>query len=179
MRSPLPACHRHRPLPLLPLLPPPSLARRVPLPAAQIEPKFKRKIEAIVRKSGAREDADEPRSKCPISGELIPQTELVCPTTKADIPYCVVTGRHMELDDWCICPNSRMPALYSSYVRFIESQKEDPVTGKPVRVDDLSRLSEAQAREQIKLYNGASQDDDKENGAKQGQSPSKQAALAD
>ena len=111
MRSPLPACHRHRPLPLLPLLPPPSLARRVPLPAAQIEPKFKRKIEAIVRKSGAREDADEPRSKCPISGELIPQTELVCPTTKADIPYCVVTGRHMELDDWCICPNSRMPQL--------------------------------------------------------------------
>jgi hypothetical protein len=85
----------------------------------------------------------------------------------------------MELDDWCICPNSRMPALYSSYVRYIESQKEDPVTGKPVRVDDLSRLSEAQAREQINLYNGASQDDDKENGAKQGQSPSKQSALAD
>ena len=33
---------------------------------------------------------------------------------------CVVTGRHMVLDDWCFCPVSKCPALYSEYVKYIE-----------------------------------------------------------
>ena len=77
----------------------------------------------------------------------------------------------MELDDWCICPNSKMPALYSQYVKYIEQQHEDPVCGKMIRVGDLVRLSEAQAKEQIDLYNSTQQDDDKE-----GKSPEKSAA---
>ena len=36
------------------------------------------------------------------------------------LPMCVVTGRHMVLDDWCFCPVSKCPALYSEYVKFIE-----------------------------------------------------------
>ena len=33
---------------------------------------------------------------------------------------CVVTGRHMVLDDWCFCPVSKCPALYSEYIKYIE-----------------------------------------------------------
>ena len=35
---------------------------------------------------------------------------------------CVVSGRHMEADDWCICPNSNMPALLSQYHAYLESE---------------------------------------------------------
>ena len=79
----------------------------------------------------------------------------------------------MELDDWCICPNSKMPALYSAYVRFIEQSHEDPVCGKPVAVGDLVKLTEEQAKEQIELYNSTQQqeEDNKEN------SPTKSTAA--
>jgi len=33
---------------------------------------------------------------------------------------CIVTGRHMEADDWCLCPISRFPALYSEYIKYID-----------------------------------------------------------
>lgn len=62
----------------------------------------------------------EPTSPCPISKIPIPVTDLECPTTKDAIPMCVVTGRHMDAEDWCQCPNSRFPALYSEYLKHIE-----------------------------------------------------------
>merc|ERR1711988_2097942 len=61
---------------------------------AQIEPKFKRKIEAMIRRPN-REEEPEPLSPCPISGEEIPVTQLECPTTKDALPMCIVSGRQM------------------------------------------------------------------------------------
>lgn len=89
----------------------------------KIEPKFKRKIESIIRRPSLDQE-HEPLSPCPISGHMIAQTELECPTTKEEIPMCVVTGRHMERGDWCFCPNSNMPALLSEYVQYIKSETE-------------------------------------------------------
>merc|ERR1711998_795847 len=123
----------------------------------QIEPKFKRKIEAIVRRPN-RDQQDEPLSPCPISGQEIPETELICPTTKDDIPYCIVTGKHMVLDDWCICPNSRMPALFSEYVKYLEVESVDPMCGKPVRAQDL--VKEKDPKPYIKAYNATSNKDE-------------------
>ncbi|KAJ1448620.1 hypothetical protein M885DRAFT_538620 [Pelagophyceae sp. CCMP2097] len=121
-----------------------------------IEAKFKKKIEAMIRRpnlDGASEE--EPLSACPVSGVPIPQTDLECPTTKEEIPMCVVTGRHMERSDWCICPNSKMPALYSQYRAYVAAEtrllaqaaaeaKEpepapvlDPVCSLPIRAEDL------------------------------------------
>ncbi|KAH8074262.1 hypothetical protein JL721_1813 [Aureococcus anophagefferens] len=65
----------------------------------KIDPKFKRKIEQMIRRPNLEEEP-ELLSPCPISGVMIPRTELECPTTKEEIPMCVVTGRHMEKDDW-------------------------------------------------------------------------------
>ena len=56
--------------------------------------------------------------------QLIPHTELECPTTRDALPMCVVSGRHMILDDWCFCPNSKCPALYSAYIKYIEVKKK-------------------------------------------------------
>ena len=85
----------------------------------ELDAKFKRKIEAIVRRPN-KEELAEPLSPCPISKMLIPLTELECPTTKDALPMCIITGRHMEAENWCTCPNSRMPALYTEYVKYID-----------------------------------------------------------
>jgi WD repeat-containing protein 19 len=83
--------------------------------------KFKNKIQAIIRKPN-REEKPEQKSPCPISGDMISQTDLECPATKDHIPMCVCTGRHMEIDDWCFCPVSGMPALYSEYIKYLTAE---------------------------------------------------------
>merc|ERR1711918_281078 len=80
-----------------------------------------------------REEEPEPQSPCPISKQSIPITQLECPTTKDAIPMCVVSGRHMEADDWCICPNSNMPALLSQYIEYLESEGRPRVSTAPRR----------------------------------------------
>lgn len=88
-----------------------------------IDANLKRKIEAIVRRRYTQgEEAAELTSACPVSGQQIPMTQLECPTTRDALPMCVITGRHMVLEDWCFCPISKCPALYSEYVRYIEEE---------------------------------------------------------
>jgi len=88
-----------------------------------IDPNLKRKIEAIVRRRYAQgEELAELTLTCPVSGQSIPATQLECPTTRDALPMCVVTGKHMVLEDWCFCPVSKFPALYSEYVRYIEQE---------------------------------------------------------
>lgn len=113
-----------------------------------IDENFKRKIEAIVRrKSSNADDVSEELSPCPVCQQMIPETQLECPTTRDALPMCIVTGRHMVLSDWCFCPRSRLPATLSAYIRYIDmmsgSQSEavDPILGKPVEVSELVKVS--------------------------------------
>jgi WD repeat-containing protein 19 len=86
-----------------------------------IEPTIKRKIEGIVRRRVANnEDIIEELTPCPISGQLIPASQLSCPTTRDSLPMCIITGKHLVLQDWCFCPNSKLPALHSEYIRYIQ-----------------------------------------------------------
>lgn len=149
-----------------------------------IDQNLKRKIEAIVRrKSQNVDDSPEETSPCPISGQMIANTQLECPSTRDALPMCVVTGRHMVLDDWCFCPVSKFPALMTEYIRYIEAEMEsiptptpstddgdepetksargsiqkthalDPVLGKPVTVADLKRTPPEDAMKYIQRYN--------------------------
>lgn len=68
-------------------------------------------------------------SPCPLSKVGIPLTELECPTTKDALPMCIITGRHMEADDWGLCPNSHMPALYSEYLKYIDDESASGTPG--------------------------------------------------
>lgn len=86
-----------------------------------IEPTIKRKIEGIVRRRVANnEDIIEELTPCPISGQMIPASQLSCPTTRDALPMCIITGKHLVIQDWTFCPNSKLPALYSEYVRYIQ-----------------------------------------------------------
>lgn len=90
---------------------------------ASIDQALKRKIESIVRRRAqVTEDPPEDVSIDPISSQLIPVTQLESPVTRDALPMCVVSGKHMVLTDWCFCPISKFPALYSEYVRYIEDE---------------------------------------------------------
>jgi WD repeat-containing protein 19 len=56
----------------------------------QIDLKYKKKIEMIVRKPDKTEE-EEPLTSCPFCGFQIPETDLLCPDCKNTIPYCIVT----------------------------------------------------------------------------------------
>jgi len=136
----------------------------------QVGDKFKRRIENIVRKRGNGEltDADDDRTPSPYSGEMMDSYELVCPTTHNHIPFCVITGRHMVTDDWCICPNSGMPALYSEYVKYLaampEEERLDPVWNQPITTEDLVKIHDP--KPYLDAYSaplGEDQDDDDDN----------------
>lgn len=122
-----------------------------------MDSKIRRKVENIVRRHGAEQEDggstgldDEAMSPCPFCNTFLPLTELQCPGLHAtSIPMCIVSGRHMEREDWCLCPNSRLPALYSAYLDYIEIEgkeaKEvvDPVCGRPVTAMQLIRVAPA------------------------------------
>ena len=116
------------------------------------------------------EEENNQMTPCPITGQLISEIELENSNTKDFIPMCICTGKHMVRDDWCFCPISGMPALFSEYVDYIkeeygnmESSKtnesnndtqsnqindqisisaNDPVTGKKVHLKDLRQVSQ-------------------------------------
>jgi hypothetical protein len=140
----------------------------------------KRAIEKSVRrKPNPEEEQPEESTPCPISGQLIAATQLECPTTRDSIPMCIITGKHMLLEDWCFCPASKCPALYSAYVQYIESYPSkdqdgsdskdaddggrrarreqkvalDPVLGQPVTVNDLKLCKPEDATKYIRVYN--------------------------
>jgi WD repeat-containing protein 19 len=79
---------------------------------SQIDAKFKRKIEAIVRKPSKTEETER-ASECPYCRFLLPESALDCSNCKNNLPYCIVTGRHMVASDFSVCPYCRFPALHS------------------------------------------------------------------
>ena len=94
---------------------------------SNIDVNIRRKIEAIVRrKSSQVNDTDnlsinDELTEDPITKELISSMKLESPISHDQIPMCIITGKHMILKDWCYCPNSNFPALYSEYIKYIEN----------------------------------------------------------
>lgn len=92
------------------------------------------------------------------------------------MPLCVVSGKHLTRDDWCFCPITRLPALYSEYVNYIQWHDEkrkasaakdgeggeasltslitcvDVVAGRPVTLDMLSLASEEEIDTYLNFY---------------------------
>lgn len=147
-----------------------------------IDVNLKRKIEAIVRRRlEAGAEPTEDLSPCPITNEMVPVTQLES-TSRDQIPMCVITGRHMVLNDWCFCPISKMPALHSAYIAYIESETNlvkleressglgsgapiivlDPVLGKPITASELRLASPEEATKYIQKYNNVIEEKKKE-----------------
>ncbi|OWK54679.1 WD repeat-containing protein 19 [Lonchura striata] len=84
---------------------------------SKIDPKYKKKIETMVRRRDTSE-IEEPTTACPYCAFQLPECELLCPSCKNNLPYCIATGRHMVRDDWTVCPHCDFPALYTEFKRI-------------------------------------------------------------
>lgn len=63
---------------------------------AQIDAKYSKKIEAIVRKPPKTKDHEvesEPMTPCPYCKNKLPETEVTCDKCKNTIPFCIATVR--------------------------------------------------------------------------------------
>ncbi|KAM6940536.1 WD repeat-containing protein 19 [Xenentodon cancila] len=109
-----------------------------------IDTKYRKKIEAMVRRPDTSE-IEEETTPCPYCGFQLSQNELLCISCKNNLPYCIATGRHMLKDDWSICPHCEFPALYSQFLLLLETETVCPMcsenlTGKQVKkISDCSK----------------------------------------
>jgi WD repeat-containing protein 19 len=92
-----------------------------------VNPKFKKKVEATARKPVKVEDDPEPLSACPFCQFQIPETQLECPQCKNNLPFCIASGKHMTLSDWTNCPHCKMCANFSDFKRVLEASPECPM----------------------------------------------------
>jgi len=92
-----------------------------------VNPKFKKKVEATARKPVKVDDDPEPLSPCPFCQFSIPGTQLECPQCKNRLPFCIASGKHMILADWCHCPSCKMCANYSDLKAVLEKSPECPM----------------------------------------------------
>jgi len=103
-----------------------------------VDKKFRKKIEAIVRRPQPQEE-EEVQTACPYCEVKLPETSLDCPNCKNTIPYCACTGKHMLLDDWCHCPSCKFPQLYSVFIERIHVEKTCDMCGQTITLTAINK----------------------------------------
>ncbi|XP_020847243.1 WD repeat-containing protein 19 isoform X1 [Phascolarctos cinereus] len=107
----------------------------------KIDIKYKKKIEAMVRRPDTSE-IEEISTPCPFCEFLLPESELLCPGCKNNIPYCIATGRHMLKDDWTVCPHCDFPALYSEFKSMLTTENTCPMCSERLTSDQLQKITD-------------------------------------
>nr|XP_005286411.1 WD repeat-containing protein 19 isoform X5 [Chrysemys picta bellii] len=107
----------------------------------KIDLKYKKKIEAMVRRPDTSE-AEEPTTPCPYCEFLLPECELLCAGCKNNLPYCIATGRHMVKNDWTACPNCDFPALHSEFKNMLQSENICPMCSEGVSIVHLKKIAD-------------------------------------
>ncbi|XP_046624059.1 WD repeat-containing protein 19 isoform X1 [Neodiprion virginianus] len=108
---------------------------------SQIDAKYSKKIEAIVRKPPKTKDNElenEPLTPCPYCKHRLPETEVTCDKCKNTIPFCIATGRHILEDDFTVCPQCDFPAIATEFLRIIETEETCPMCTEHVDVNMVS-----------------------------------------
>ncbi|XP_055768737.1 WD repeat-containing protein 19 [Salvelinus fontinalis] len=107
----------------------------------KIDPKYRKKIEAMVRRPDTSE-IEEETSPCPYCGFTLPQCELICPGCKNNLPYCIATGHHMLKEDWSVCPHCEFPALYSQLILLLETESVCPMCSETLSVNQVEKMDD-------------------------------------
>ena len=123
---------------------------------SQLQEQYKRKIEAIVRKPGERNDAEEPETPSPYDPNAqLAETALECPSTRNTVPYCIATGRHIVLHDLCLCPSCNFPASFSYFCKLIDAEGTCPMCMDHVHVASITRMDEVDAKSWLQKHTAA------------------------
>ncbi|CAG7728859.1 unnamed protein product [Allacma fusca] len=98
---------------------------------SSIPPKYKQKFELMVRKSGKTkyEDPQDEVAGCPYCKHPVPSYQLNCPECRADIPFCIASGKHIIADDLTACPSCELPAIRSELFKLTENDSMCPLCG--------------------------------------------------
>ncbi|KAF0037436.1 hypothetical protein F2P81_010310 [Scophthalmus maximus] len=107
----------------------------------QIDPRYRKKIEAMVRRPD-KSELEEETTPCLFCGFQLPQNELLCISCKNNLPYCIATGRHMLKEDWSVCPHCEFPALYSQFVLLLETETICPMCSDPLSAEQVKKISD-------------------------------------
>jgi len=102
----------------------------------KLDTKYRRKIEAVIRRPD-KSEIEEPATPCPFCGSPVTETTLDCLECKNHIPYCIVTGQHMVLDDWSNCPYCKFPALYSQFKALLAKTQTCPMCTHHIEPDAI------------------------------------------
>ncbi|KAG5897933.1 hypothetical protein JTB14_014047 [Gonioctena quinquepunctata] len=120
-----------------------------------IDPKYSKKIEAVVRKPPKNGkdgepiiDPVEPLTPCPYCENVLPETEVTCSSCKNNIPFCIITGRHILNGDLTACPECDFPALRTEYLEFLENESQCPMCSEKV---DSRRLIKVDAKPYLNI----------------------------
>ncbi|XP_063074275.1 WD repeat-containing protein 19 isoform X2 [Engraulis encrasicolus] len=114
----------------------------------KIDLKYKKKIEAMVRRPDTTE-LEEDSTPCPFCDFQLPECELLCPGCKNNLPYCIATGRHMVKEDWSVCPHCDFPALYSQFIQLLETESVCPMCSESLSVNQIRRIPDCSAYLQL------------------------------
>ncbi|XP_046667542.1 WD repeat-containing protein 19 [Homalodisca vitripennis] len=113
---------------------------------SQIEPKYSKKMEGVVRKpprgpdNKLAPDPPETTSPCPYCEYSLPETQLSCTQCKNTIPFCIATGWHIVRNDLTICPNCNFPAICSQLEVLVEGGGTCPMCSEMVYPHQLARV---------------------------------------
>nr|CAD2134648.1 unnamed protein product [Meloidogyne enterolobii] len=92
-----------------------------PIYRQKIDEKYKKKIELVVRKFGQNaEDPNERLQPCPYCGTPVNEFNLSCSNCQANIPYCILTGKHIIREDFARCPKCNFPGHLSEFYKLTD-----------------------------------------------------------
>jgi WD repeat-containing protein 19 len=115
-----------------------------------IDPKLRKKIENLVRKSAGvkrsaaaeeEEVASSSFSPCPFCEEEVSVMEVSCMVCKNEIPFCIATGHHISRHDITFCPHCDFPALLQPLERLLAAEPTCPMCSSEIPPDSLTPAS--------------------------------------
>ena len=116
---------------------------------SSIAEKYKKKIEALARRP-EEEEAVEPSCPCPFCAFPLPVSSLNCPSCSNVVPWCIVSGMHVQVSDLSYCPSCHFPASHSLMLDVAKQQEPCPMCGAAVREEQVKKLTEDEGREWLK-----------------------------
>ncbi|KAL0039283.1 hypothetical protein WJX79_001413 [Trebouxia sp. C0005] len=108
----------------------------------EINPAYKRKIEAMVRKRDKADEADEVQCECPFCGVAGPETEMDCIHCQNIIPFCIASGKRMLSTDWAECPSCHFPCRLTAFKQVIEAQNQCPMCNQEVSLNSVQLVKD-------------------------------------
>ena len=121
-----------------------------------IDEKYRKKIEGIVRKPPQRQNNGEngnleesPKlTPCPYCSEDVLESELYCGHCKSTLPYCVVTGYHIISTDLTVCQSCFFPGFRSEMLRLAQGNdgkgEPCPMCGELLEANALKPMNPSQ-----------------------------------